>query len=92
MLPLPARGYDKLGVYIKTALDGNPPSQQISPVALRHMSPVQASAGSETEIYPPPTPRQPAPSSTRQKRRSPLRPAPARGGRLCVVAHSQRQG
>ena len=25
----------------------------MSPVALRHMSPVQASAGSETELYPP---------------------------------------
>ena len=36
--------------------ESNPPSQQMSPVALRHMSPVQASAGSETELYPPSTP------------------------------------
>ena len=28
----------------------------MSPVALRHMSPVQASAGSETELYPPSNP------------------------------------
>ena len=38
--------------------ESNPPSQQMSPVALRHMSPtpVQASAGSETELYPPSNP------------------------------------
>ena len=36
--------------------ESNPPSQQMSPVALRHMSPVQASAASETELYPPSNP------------------------------------
>ena len=95
MLPLPARGYDKLGVYIKTALDGNPPSQQISPVALRHMSPVQASAGSETEIYPPSNP---SPAGTElyppeTPLASPSRPR-ARRKALCrrALPHSQRQG
>ena len=41
--------------------ESNPPSQQMSPVALRHMSPVQASAASETELYPPSNP---SPSGT----------------------------
>ena len=44
--------------------ESNPPSQQMSPVPLRQMSPaspVQASAHSETELYPPSNP---SPSGT----------------------------
>ena len=74
--------------------ESNPPSQQMSPVALRHMSPVQASAASETELYPPLQPlagrHRALPARDAAARLS--RPARARGGRSCVVAHSQRQG
>ena len=74
--------------------ESNPPSQQMSPVALRHMSPVQASAASETELYPPSNP-SPAGTELYPPETPPLafpRAAPAGGGRPCVVAHSQRQG
>ena len=56
----------------------------MSPVALRHMSPVQASAGSETELYPPSYP-SPAgtelyPPETPPPLASPVPPARAEEG------------